>query len=1035
MAQPTWITPAGSIGSFASFPATNVSYQLVAAVNAPGTTLTYKLLSGVLPPGFTIGSKSGIISGTTAFTSVDILYTFTVRTTDNLGYIRDRTFTLKITAAPLPQFVPPTGFLFTTPDSVWISQQVTYTTPTPDINIRVIDGEFPPGLEISPTGLIQGYADYIGYAKRYNFTLEITGETGISTRDYYIDVTHNLLRQPTILNTRPLTITPNDSDIYYGYYLLPPVDPAVQADMGQFIYDDYFAFKLIGYDFDSLNLTYQFVPAVTPLPNGQIPLPNGPAGLTMDPITGWITGYPVQPDASVIGSIIGNILTVTSVTSGKLNIGETILGTGVLTDTRVLQQLTATNPPTATTAGTGASITNTLNVGSSTGITVGQFVSGIGVPPDTYVVSVVGTTVTLSNNLNQTPTGNYNFYVPGQAGTYSVDKSQTVPSTTITAPIDIQNYSFAAQVTNTAGQVSPVFNYKFIMNQGVNAGVTWLTPADLGQMLNSTVSMLSIGASSTYPLQYRVISGSLPPNLTLREDGLIIGRVAYQPTNGITPLGQSTTFTFTVQAYNPGYQNVVSSTRTFTLSVLQEYSQPVETIYMKATPEFDDRDLLESLFDLSGGKLTTIISASSSTNWFTCESTAGLFPGTMVTFDGNVGGVTPGVKYYVKQVIDSKNFSISTVDGGATFNLTSAVGAMNVDSVAIPDNFIYRLGDPYFGKSHEVIYDHAYGIYASDVNTYVNAILLNHYWRRLILGELKTAVARDENGEIIYEVVYSSIIDDLINNDGISISKSMIWPQDIVIPAVTQWFTAMINVYTSYAFEINNLPTYYTSLSMATTDIVYPNSLYNMRTQLTSQIPQVLDSRLLPLWMTSQQRDGSTLGFTPAWVIAYTKPGKSEIIKSNIENLWPYKLHLINFKINKFTVDKSATYNYLNLAKPPGWQNLPSATSIPRTVNGIFPPNLVTSPDNLENWYINMPFQLYGTPFGTLQNNVTYYVKSIDLTTNSFTMSRRLDGPTEEFVIPSTGSMTAQPIYGATTPLDSKDFYVFFPQRTILPGV
>jgi hypothetical protein len=248
------------------------------------------------------------------------------------------------------------------------------------------------------------------------------------------------------------------------------------------------------------------------------------------------------------------------------------------------------------------------------------------------------------------------------------------------------------------------------------------------------------------------------------------------------------------------------------------------------------------------------------------------------------------------------------------------------------------------------------------------------------------------------------------------------------------------------------------------------------------------------------------LGFTPAWVICYTKPGKSEIIKKNIETLWPYKLHLINFELDKFTVDKSITYNYDSTITTPDWTTLPSATSQSQSVTAVFSPNLINVDGDLSTWYVNMPFQLYGTPpyiaaptsctitatlgstivtgTGTtftqqvargsiitdvsnnvlgivnivnsdtsltltsgatasfagnwkvqaLQNDVTYYVKEIDSLSRIVTISKKLDESSEFYFLPQACNMTAVPLYGQTTPVDSKDFYVFYPQRTILPG-
>jgi hypothetical protein len=127
-----------------------------------------------------------------------------------------------------------------------------------------------------------------------------------------------------------------------------------------------------------------------------------------------------------------------------------------------------------------------------------------------------------------------------------------------------------------------------------------------------------------------------------------------------------------------------------------------------------------------------------------------------------------------------------------------------------------------------------------------------------------------------------------------------------------------------------------------------------MRNRVAQVVGQEYDSRLLPLWMTSQQINGSTLGYTQAWVICYTKPriivdgdaltyaefeatglkrtdyfSYAELIKDNINTDWPYTLNQINFKIDRFSVDKSETYNYDKRLTPPAWTGLPSATPVP----------------------------------------------------------------------------------------------------------
>ena len=111
--------------------------------------------------------------------------------------------------------------------------------------------------------------------------------------------------------------------------------------------------------------------------------------------------------------------------------------------------------------------------------------------------------------------------------------------------------------------------------------------------------------------------------------------------------------------------------------------------------------------------------------------------------------------------------------------------------------------------------------------------------------------------------------------------------------------------------------------------ILYPNSLVDMRNRVADVLGQTQSGALLPLWMTSQQTDGSILGYTQAWVICYTKPGYASEIVSNIERFYPYTLNQITFEIDRFSVNKSITYDYDTTVTPNVWTALPSATPAP----------------------------------------------------------------------------------------------------------
>ena len=196
----------------------------------------------------------------------------------------------------------------------------------------------------------------------------------------------------------------------------------------------------------------------------------------------------------------------------------------------------------------------------------------------------------------------------------------------------------------------------------------------------------------------------------------------------------------------------------------------------------------------------------------------------------------------------------------------------------IPVDLVYRIDDPNFGVARNVIYQHAYGLTAATYEDYVSSLVINHYWKNLVLGSIRTAQALDDAGNVIYEVVYSSVIDDLVNTQGQSVSKSVTLP-----------------------YPINQ----FDSTEIAT---VYPNSLINMRDQVIDTVGQI--SKLLPRWMLSKQANGKVLGFTPAWVICYCKPGKSGQVAYNIAQQYGDQLNRVDFEVDRYELDRLLTKNW-----------------------------------------------------------------------------------------------------------------------------
>ena len=197
---------------------------------------------------------------------------------------------------------------------------------------------------------------------------------------------------------------------------------------------------------------------------------------------------------------------------------------------------------------------------------------------------------------------------------------------------------------------------------------------------------------------------------------------------------------------------------------------------------------------------------------------------------------------------------------------------------------LYRPTDPNFGVAKNVTYYHAYGLTAATYEDYVTSLDINHYWKNLVLGQIEVAQAIDSSGTVIYEVVYSKIIDDLVNAQGESVSKDVKLPYPVTA----------------------ELP--YPKNETVNVSTVYPNSLINMRDQVIDTVGQI--SNTLPLWMICKQANGQTLGFTPAWVIAYANPGRGEQLAYYIGQDFVEKLNVIDFEVDRYELDNLLTRNW-----------------------------------------------------------------------------------------------------------------------------
>jgi hypothetical protein len=900
MAQPQWITPAGSLGVIPE----GIFYQQnLQAIDPSGGDIFYIVIAGELPAGIQLNTNGQIIGIPSAVArlqgvpfpvSEDVTSKFTVRAYTNASppRISDRTFTLTVSGDDPPEFITPPGSLGSFFDSDFINIQIAYTDTDPGdtVVVRFVAGELPGGVRISNTGLISGYIrpaaninkptgydltpvntepyDFIVKAvnKNYQFTLEVTDgkSSSLRTFEFFVFDRDSLtagtgawyLRDGQFWNelTPPLVPFFNEpgwatADSGLTTDVTPTRKPflvnASPSNLGTIRGDNRFAYQFIGNDYDTPDLKYA------------ISIDRGvelPPGLVLDPESGWLYGE-IPPQGVTEVEYSFNI----SVYEAEF-VGTPIACTGTIAggQNRFLNRIVC-----ASTAQLGA---------RQPIVFTGTSILGITASPTTiyYVLTVFSET---------------EFSVSTRPG------GPPVVLATTTGLDLLANLVVA----------SDLFPFSLTVSGDIDAEVTWLTPADLGIINNGDVSLFKVEAVNRggQRLEYRLREGAfneLPQGLELLPTGEIVGRVSFNTFSidlGRTTFDQRTTwdskFTFTVNAYSADDdQDLFEVSEVLVIDGGSGYDEQSPPII-----EFSDPTSGTSARRAEAGDI--IIEDGSIQSVAVADPGAGyLEPATISVIGGGTGAELTAVmrKTGIQDAVSVfKTFSIMVNRANNKPYQSLSIQALpsedsrqliasllENDDIFVPE-FIFRPDDPNFGKATNVIYDHAFGLNPETLDLYVESLEKNHYWKNLILGNIQTAQAVDQNGNVIYEVVYSRIFGGLTNSQDQSVGKIVNLPYAVVDPVT------------------GNITTQ-----------VFPNSLINMRNQVIDVVGQ--QSTLLPGWMTSRQPNGRVLGFTPAWVMCYTVPGKSEQIAYYLNNLFGEKLNLIDFKVDRYILDRTLSKNW-----------------------------------------------------------------------------------------------------------------------------
>lgn len=885
---PDFVTPAGNIGTF--YDGEQATVQVQFTDPDPDDQVRCRLFSGELPPGMVLDARTGLIS----------------------GIIRP--------ASALP------------PDAIV-------------------------GYDATPYDLYP-YAFSSRYvSKNYQFTLELTDGKNSNTRQFEIFVRSRdtLTADNTLITADTTTITADETSSYVPILITP------QGDLGRIRSDNFYAFRFEAINFNDQPFTFELTEGAgvgfdatgTVFDEDGIGFDQGnfslPPGLTLDPVTGWFYGYipdqgateqsyqfAIRVRQTVTADVYNPALTYTtdSVVSyigfEYVAIIDVPAGVAPTNDAYWFRQPEIISPFyyfTMTIVGNTETeviwITQpdlgTIDNGAVSMLAIEAY--NVGGRPLEYRLAA-GSDSQLPQGLRLLPSGNIvgkvsfnTFALDGGTTTFDIDLNTRlgIDETTFDMQFDFTVNAFSP-ITEDPGyqvaRISVVPNGPGENNNGTGYGAVALTfsaptmpggvtATGIVTLVNGSVTSVTItnpgfGYASAPTVTFAGPPIALYNPLLIYQTGALVEEASqYWRAQTVVPPG---TAPGTSSLY---WKNIVSSPTAQGVAVLSGdrvasvtvtnggvgYAMPIVTL--SAPP--DSSEAVQA----TAGNITTTdgsimdISVGNPGRGYQSPPT--------VTITGSGSGAKFRTEIELINTVNAvsvfRRFSITVVrkfnepynrlyiKAMPPFEDRALIDQLIYNQNVIPDESVYRADDQNFGVAKCVVYDHAYGLRDDTIDAYANSLDINHYWKNLTLGEIRLAQAiNSSTNTVAYEVIYSQIIDDQVNSQGQSVAKEITWPY----PIQTDDSTPI--------------------------EQVYPNSLINMRDQVIDVVGQV--SPALPLWMTSKQANGKVLGFTPAWVIAYIKPGQGARALYRIQQQFGEQLNKIDFKADRYEIDRSQTHNW-----------------------------------------------------------------------------------------------------------------------------
>jgi len=842
MSTVNWLTPRGNLGTI---PESQFYTLTLEAQDNDNQSLFYSLISGAVPPGMYI-TRTGTFTGTPILTSnadTTAVFSFTVRATNPDGVVADRSFYISVSNNTGPLIILPADLIGAWFDGTYLDYQFTYTSDNPNSlpTFKVTSGELPPGLTLSSSGLLSGYIAVVGenFASLGYDQLKIDGSIydpkSLSTDRYYnfkvqisdglkFDVKNVVIlvvskgnftadNSITFINNTFITI---DGDNKYRPIILNTPDSLPTLVSGST-----FAYRFYGYDPEDEDISWEI---------------DELAFSGLDDL-----------DEAIKQNFFGNgsggpyTLLLTPINAARITIRVNDILLTAYTDYTVAgDQLTFT----------------TLTPGTSDTIDI-LFIE----------VNTGFDTLLFDQGASGLPSG---LSIDQQTGwIFGTLPAQTQEFLTYTFRIT------AFRTINSSYRSDPI-SFELTVQRTLNEEIIWNSPSYLGYIDNGAVSELSIEAYNTLgkELEYSLIYEpykKIPQGLKFLSSGRFIGRTTFRyfsldGTSAEINLISTQNLVVGMQVQGPG---VFSGCRI--TAILSNTSIEVRpAIYV-------EQGTLLTFSNLSTTQIVSTTSNAISTAIDGGETTfdqLSRFTVLAVTLDGTSSAkkeFTVMVRPY--NLAPYENVYLKSLPSETQRNLFKSI---TQDQNIFPNSLIYRSDDPNFGIAKSFKFLYLAGLTPSVASTFVSAIEYNHYNKYINFGEIKTAVSKDPNGNILYEVVYVDAVD--------TQAYDTLGP-DLEI---------LLNIENGY---LNGDIEYKT---------IYPNSFKNMQTRLEN-ILGYTNRGALPNWMLSVQENGLVLGLTRAIVLAYVKPGASKLVAYRLKN--SLQNNTANFS---FVADRYQWDNYLS---------------------------------------------------------------------------------------------------------------------------